>query len=92
MSSDGFVYNKIKCTLETKKTGQIIVKCGNTGNSSEPHIHFHIQDGMNFFTSAGIPIRFRNICISTQKGYSNYDSRKVIDPPLDEKQMKISSG
>ena len=77
---------------EKVQTGQIIAKCGNTGNSSEPHIHFHIQDGMNFFTSAGIPIRFRNICISTQNGYSNYDSRKVMDTPLAEKQMKISRG
>ena len=77
---------------EKVQAGQIIAKCGNTGNSSEPHVHFHVQDGTNFFTSAGIPIRFRDICVSAQNGYSNYDSRKVLDTPLTEKQMQIGRG
>ncbi|MEE0418794.1 MAG: M23 family metallopeptidase [Lachnospiraceae bacterium] len=59
--------------------GEIIAKCGNSGNSSEPHIHFHLQDGINFFTSAGIPITFHNICISKKQGYENYDKRKISD-------------
>lgn len=77
---------------EKVQTGQIIAKCGNTGNSSEPHIHFHVQDGINFFTSAGIPIRFSNICVSVQSGYSNYDIREIPDICLTEQHMKISRG
>ncbi len=61
------------------KQGEIIAKCGNSGNSSEPHIHFHLQDGLSFFMSAGIPISFQNICVSKKKGYENYDKRISSD-------------
>lgn len=77
---------------ERVQAGQIIAKCGNTGNSSEPHVHFHVQDGANFFTSAGISIMFQDICVSAQNGYSIYDSRKIPDIPLTEKKMQIGRG
>ena len=50
----------------------------------------HVQDGTDFFTSAGIPIRFKDICVSVQEGYSNYDSRKI--PAMPEKTMQIGRG
>ena len=77
---------------EKVQAGQIIAKCGNTGNSSEPHVHFHVQDGINFFTSAGVPIMFRDICVSIQNGYSNYDSRKIPDIPMPKRRLQISRG
>jgi murein DD-endopeptidase MepM/ murein hydrolase activator NlpD len=43
--------------------GQVIAKCGNSGNTSEPHIHFQLNQGVSFFTSAGLPIRFAGIDI-----------------------------
>lgn len=77
---------------EKVQAGQVIAKCGNTGNSSEPHIHFHVQDGKSFFTSAGIPIVFRDISVSLQKRYREYDNRKIPAIPLPEKRMQISRG
>lgn len=41
--------------------GQIIARCGNSGNSSEPHIHFQIQEGKNFYFSASLPVYFDEI-------------------------------
>lgn len=41
--------------------GQVIARCGNSGNTSEPHIHFQLNDGRSFFASAGLPIRFKNV-------------------------------
>ncbi len=38
--------------------GQPIGRCGHSGNSSEPHLHFHLQDREDFFTAAGLPVRF----------------------------------
>jgi len=57
------------------KQGDIIAKCGNTGNSSEPHIHFQLQAGENFFLSAGLPIAFSDIEAQEKKNYSELDKR-----------------
>lgn len=43
--------------------GQIIAKCGNSGNTSEPHIHFQIQSSPSFSLSTGLPICFQNVKI-----------------------------
>ncbi|WP_438008621.1 M23 family metallopeptidase [Sorangium sp. So ce321] len=38
--------------------GCVIGRCGNSGNSTEPHIHFQLQDRRSFFLSIGIPVQF----------------------------------
>ncbi|NOY60486.1 MAG: M23 family metallopeptidase [Calditrichaeota bacterium] len=43
------------------KRGQVIGKCGNSGHSTQPHIHFHVQDKPNFYLAIGLPILFQNI-------------------------------
>ena len=40
------------------RTGQILGLCGNSGHSTEPHIHFHVQDHPDFYRGLGIPVRF----------------------------------
>lgn len=44
--------------------GQIIGRCGNSGNTSEPHIHIHHQrqppDFTDDFLAEGLPLYFRN--------------------------------
>lgn len=66
----------IMVTLGQKvKQGEVIAKCGNTGNSTEPHIHFQLQDGKSFFASAGLPIEFSDIIITENSYYKLYDNR-----------------
>ena len=37
------------------KRGQVLALLGNSGNSTEPHVHFQIADGPTFLSSEGIP-------------------------------------
>lgn len=60
------------------KRGQYIAYCGNSGNTSEPHLHFHLQDGINFYTSAGLPIEFTGITKVPANNYHVYDPRTFL--------------
>jgi murein DD-endopeptidase MepM/ murein hydrolase activator NlpD len=40
---------------ERVKTGQVLGLVGNSGNSTEPHLHFHISNGMSPLGSEGLP-------------------------------------
>ena len=40
---------------ERVKRGQVLGKLGNSGNTSAPHLHFHIMDGPSVLGSNGLP-------------------------------------
>lgn len=45
------------------KRGALLGLCGNSGNSSEPHLHFQIQDGPLFEKSWGIEAVFQDVAL-----------------------------
>lgn len=62
----GFYAHLVKGTIPVNigdhvQQGQRIGNCGHTGHSTEPHLHFHLQDGPDLFTAMGLPIRFEQV-------------------------------
>ncbi len=41
-------------------SGDLLGLCGNSGNSSEPHLHYHLQTTADFGQGEGLPVQFRS--------------------------------
>jgi murein DD-endopeptidase MepM/ murein hydrolase activator NlpD len=40
-----------------------IGRCGNSGNTSEPHVHYHLQNGPKPFDADGLPVTFVDLVV-----------------------------
>ena len=80
MSTTGHGSKKhsIKVTEGQKvKQGQILGLCGNSGNSSEPHVYFHIQNVENMNIATGVKCYFDTLIVNGQIK-TDYSSIKKI--------------
>ncbi len=61
---------------DTVHAGDVIAHLGNTGNSSEPHLHFQVCDAPSFPASEGLPFAI------DQYTYDDYKIEKTPKPAL----------
>ncbi len=61
------------------KQGQLLGLCGNSGNSSEPHLHFHIQNVEDMNVATGAKCYFDHILVNgqTKTDYSPIQNEKI---------------
>src|SRR6202046_2584732 len=64
---------------DTVKAGDVLAHLGNTGNSSEPHLHFQVCDAPFFAASEGLPFAI------DQYTYDDYKTDKNPKPALPAK-------
>lgn len=64
--------------------GQFLGNCGNSGNSSEAHLHLHIQDGPDVFSNIGVKCYFESIRVNGELQTDYSPVRLDIVSPADE--------
>ena len=52
------------------KQGDVIGLCGNTGNTTQPHVHLNLQDGPLMHKANALPAQFRKILIDGEEKIS----------------------
>lgn len=68
-------YGSIEVEVGDKvQRGDLLAHCGNSGNSSEPHIHFQIMDSPDIAVAKSINPRFKGYDYVVQGDFINGDS------------------
>lgn len=61
--------------------GEVVAECGNSGTSTEPHLHYQIQDRRNFWFAAGLVPEFRDVTVTRPD--DRRATHEVYDPAGD---------
>jgi hypothetical protein len=61
------------------KRGQVLGKLGNTGNTSAPHLHFHLMNGPSALGSQGIPYLIDSFQLAGEVNKMQFDSAPGVE-------------
>ena len=59
------------------KRGQALALLGNTGNTSAPHLHFHLMDGASVLGSSGLPYVIDRFSVVGQLSAERFDKTEL---------------
>lgn len=78
-----FKHDSIKVHVgDQVKQGDVLGLCGNTGNTSQPHIHFNLQDGQFMHNAKALQAQFKRIIVDGKEeiNYEPTRGQKVGNP------------
>lgn len=61
------------------KAGQVLGLVGNSGNSTEPHLHFHLSDANSPLGSEGLPYVFAAFEVQGKGGAWKAANKDVVE-------------
>jgi Peptidase family M23 len=64
---------------QSVKRGQMLGKLGNTGNTSAPHLHFHLMDGTSVLGSNGLPYVIDRFALAGQVSVAKFATAEVLE-------------
>lgn len=67
---------------DTVKRGQVLGHVGNVGNSSEPHLHFHVTDKPTIFAANSLPYAIDQFDVTGQIDEHKFDGEKLSRVPV----------
>jgi murein DD-endopeptidase MepM/ murein hydrolase activator NlpD len=59
------------------KRGQALALLGNTGNTSAPHLHFHLMDGASVLGSSGLPYVIDRFSVAGQLSAERFEKTEL---------------
>lgn len=63
---------------DTVKKGQVVGLCGNSGNSSEPHLHYHLQNAAIIQDATGIKCFFEEVIVEKEGVKSTWQNHSPV--------------
>jgi murein DD-endopeptidase MepM/ murein hydrolase activator NlpD len=63
--------------------GEVIGRCGNSGNSTEPHLHFQLMTGRRYLKAFGLPAQFENYLADGKRVIRGEPHRGQMVEPID---------
>jgi hypothetical protein len=73
------------------KRGQVLGKLGNTGNTSGPHLHFHLMDSPSTLGSNGLPYVIDSFAFDGEIPAAKFNAADKLDGSWDEGKLATPS-